>query len=157
MSSADHKERLAAAKARRDAAAAQLEAAEAERREREQLEDVEREAALSEALLEARAKHGELGRELAIVHARYAGGHIMGSAIVKVATAGEWSRYRAKIEKAKGVEIDHATEALWRPNVVYPALAEVDRMIAALPFFSTALGDAVGRLCGVRVEELAGK
>ena len=76
---------------------------------------------------------------------------------MKVADRSEWGKYRAAIEKAKGIEIDHAQEKLWRPNVVFPDLATVDRLCGELPFLSTALADAVGRLCGVRLEELAGK
>jgi len=153
----DIEQRIAAAKARLAEAESKRSARLADKAALAEVEDLERQAKLADAVAEMESKHGDLGKKLAIVHATYADGAVAGSVIVKVASGPEWAAYKAKIQAAKGVEIDDTTERLWRTNVVYPDLAAVDALCKELPFLSTALGDAVGRLCGVRIEDLAAK
>lgn len=150
-------DRKAELRARIEAAAKAREERKASQNEDRELADLEREAALAEALVDAEAAHGPLGRKLLVVNATQPDGTVIGSVIVKTASSADFSRFRNAIATAKGQEIDHAQEKLWRPNVVFPPLAEVDRLVSELPFLSTALADAVARLCGVRSEELAGK
>lgn len=150
-------EKKAEARARIEAAAKRREERKAAAQADAELASLEREAALAEALEAAEEKHGPLGRKLLVVHAKQPDGNVIGSAIVRVASSSDFSKFKNKLATAKGIEIDHAQEALWRPCVVYPTLPEVDRLCTELPFFSTALADAVGRLCGVRSEDLAGK
>jgi hypothetical protein len=150
-------ERIAAARARIAEAEARRRQAVIDRDARELGAKLEREAALAEALEDAIDKHGELGRKLLVVEAKYADGTVCGAVIVRAAPDPEWKRFRARLQSAKGIEIQTAHENLWRPHVVWPQLAEVDRMIEELPYLSELLADNVGRLCGVRQEDIAGK
>lgn len=150
-------ERQAERQARVDDARARRAAREAAEVERNRKREREIEDELAVAVEDAIEKHGELDEKIAVVVAKYASGHRAGFVIVKRPPIGEWQRFRAKMERAKGVEIQTAQENLWRPNVVYPELGKVEALIEELPFFSELLGDAIGRLCGIRTEELQGK
>lgn len=131
--------------------------ASAEREAAETLSRAEAALALAEALEKAEAEHGPVGRKLAVVHATAADGSVIGSVVVRVAPNSAFQRFKKELGSAKPGDLDAAYERLWRPLVVFPSLAEVDRLSAELPFLSTALADAVGRLCGIRSEELGPK
>lgn len=157
MTEEERQKRLAAARA----TIAEYEARDAEQlaeqQARDELAEAELEARFRPALAEAKSEIGEVGKMLTVVDARYAAGHLFGRVILRRCERSEWAKFQRSLEKAKGVEVDQAQEKLWRAHVVWPALAEVDRIVKELPFLSTAMADAIGRLVGLRVEELAGK
>lgn len=147
---------LASLRAERAARAASRDEALDLQRLRDQIQDEGRTSELEQQLVDAEAKHGPLGRGVAVVHATYADGHVLGSIIVKRPHQATWKRFRDRIsdDKAKkGDEIDR----LWRSNIVWPDVATVDRYVAELPFTDDKLADACAALCGVRSEEAAGK
>ena len=118
---------------RKEAALARIEATARKREERKaaaladaEVASLEREAALVEALDAAEEKHGALGKKLLVVNATQPDGTVLGSVIVKVASPSDFSKFKNKLQNAKGIEFDHVQEALWRPCVVFPALADVD-------------------------------
>lgn len=136
--------------ARRVLKAQQLAASRAE-------QTAELDVALAVALEQAEEKHGPLGVKLLVVDARYADGHRFGAVIIRAPDPAVWGRFQAKFPAAKGTEIDAERERLWSPCVVWPALPEVERFVRETPWLSVAMGDAVGRLAGVRQEETEGK
>lgn len=143
------------------AQAAELEKARAERvaarAAKRALEAAQLDVDVASALEAAEDRHGPLGTKVLVVDAKYADGHRFGAVIVRAPDPAVWGRYTAKAATAKGVEIEHERERLWSPCVVWPELAQVERMVRETPFLSIALGDAVGALAGVRNEEVAGK
>lgn len=149
-------------KARLEAArqkSAELEQRREERMElqrlRDQVEDAERKARLEEALADAEAEHGEVGRHLRVVHATYSDGHVLGSVIVKRPNPLIWKRFRDA--GTNGKLKDQDIEKLWRPSLVWPDASAVEALIEELPHTQMKLADACAALAGARTEELAGK
>jgi hypothetical protein len=157
MSTDDLKARRAAAQAKIDEYAARALAREREYAEIDAVEKQEREARLAEALASAEEKYGRVGREIEVVRARFSDGTEAGAVIVRRGDPLLWSRFRNTIGDKKGIEIEQTQEALWRPAIVWPPIGEVDALCTTLPHTKTLISDAVARLNGFRMEDLAGK
>lgn len=157
MSADDLKTRLAAAKAKLDAHAARDAEVAKAYAEADEVDALELRVRLADALAEAEAKYGRVGRDIEVVRPKFADGAEAGAIIVRRGDAMHWSRYRNTIGEKKGIEIEQTTDTLWRPAVVWPTLGEVDALAAKLPHTKTMLAEAVAALNGVRLEGLAGK
>lgn len=99
-----------------------------------------------EAIEEAEAKHGPLDQKIAVIDTD------LGAVIVKRAHAATFRKYQ---DRGKS---DHDTISnLVRPSLVYPALADFERICDELPATMARCADAIVGLAGFRVQELSGK
>ncbi|AUX25154.1 uncharacterized protein SOCEGT47_056980 [Sorangium cellulosum] len=135
------REALAAAEAKRerDRQAAVL---------REQIEETRRRRKEEEALAEAEARHGPLGKKIEAVQT------IEGLVIVKAPDgikARKWMDQHGENPKAQ------ACRELARPCVVYPSLDRFDEIIAERPVVVVSTANAVLKLAGLGGKELGGK
>jgi hypothetical protein len=122
-----------------------------------QIEAEERELAVQRAIDEAELVHGDLGHRLLRVDARHPDGTVVGSVLVKPPAPMIYRRFRNTFPELKGVKKDEALEQLWRPSVVWPDAAAVDRLLEEFPRLGDQLSDAVALLAGAKEEEVAGK
>jgi hypothetical protein len=137
--------KLAALRARRaqlEDERAQLEAP----TEAEQLETEERAVADAEAINRAIQEHGRVDREIAIVRSS------LGVVILKRCGA---LRYK-KFQDADDFSVE-SCERLLRPNVIYPTITTLDDMLEKQPMIAMHCANALGRLAGVRKEDVQKK
>jgi len=119
---------------------------------RDQVEDAERQARLEEAIADAEAEHGALGRHIKVVHAIYDDEHIRGSMIIKRPNPLIFKRFRdTGSMKSKDIE------KLWCSCLVWPDKSSVESMIEELPHTELKLANACADLAGASKKEIAGK
>lgn len=112
---------------------------------------------LERATVEMEEKHGPLNRSIAVVHAVYADGHVLGSIIVKRPHHAIWKRLSVILDEVKGTKKSEEFDKLIWPNVVWPDQARVEKLFAELPHTETKVVNALAALAGVGAEEVAGK
>lgn len=151
------KARLAELEERRAARARAREQSKAARSLADDVAAAERLDALEEALVAAEAEHGPSGRGVAVVHARYADGRIAGSAIVKRPHHAFWARAAPRLGSAKPDALAEETMRVVAHCRVWPELGQIEALTAEVPALPTLLLDAIARLAGVQLEEVAGK
>lgn len=148
--------KIAEIEARRKARAA-LRAESRPHADEERLLEAQRRDALEAALVDAEEKHGLSGRGVAVVHAKYADGTLLGSVIVKRPVASYWTRFQGVIADKTGAPRDEEIQKLWRACLVWPKLDEAEKLVNELPNLSTKMLEVISRLAGDHSEEVAGK
>lgn len=139
-------EELRVIRAKRAELAAKREAAEAAAELEREL-DAERRALRDEqALCDAIEKHGALDKGVAVVESS------LGLVVVRRSSAMKFRRFQDK-ETCTTEDI----MGLVRPCVVHPPLTELDDMLDEQPALLARIGNAVARLAGVRLSEVAKK
>lgn len=139
-------ERLAAARARKEAAQAKIEDAAKQRGELAEVEAAEREAEETEALASAISDHGALG--VKITTAQTAAGLV----ILKQCSGATWHKFQDT-----GKYDTFSVLKLLRPCIVYPNAARVDRILEEKPAALEDITNAFSALMGKRAAELSGK
>ena len=112
---------------------------------------------LEAALVEAEREHGPMGRGVAVVHARYADGALVGSVIVKRPHHAFWTRFQGKVADLTGDRRDEELQKLWRHCLVWPEIGAVEAVVRELPNTPIRLVEAISRLTGAHTEEVSGK
>lgn len=132
-------------------------AARAPSSDEEKLLEAQRLDALEAAVVEAEEKHGAVGRGIAVVHAKYADGTLLGSVIVKRPVSSMWLKFQGVVADKTGAPRDEEIQKLWRHCLVWPKLAEAEKLVEELPNLSTKMLEVISRLAGEHSEEVAGK
>lgn len=138
--------RLADAKVERARLAAEREKREADRALAEELEREERAIRDEQAIADAEAAHGPLGKKIAAVHTS------QGVVIVKRPNAALFRKFTDA-----GELTSDECERLVRPSLVHPARAVFDKYAEEEPAILVRCANACAKLAGVRKEELTGK
>lgn len=144
--------RLAAARKRNEELQRERLARAATRKLEREVAEAERETRLREAIDDAEAEHGAEGEHIAVVHATYGNGSILGSIIVKRPAPQIWKRFR----DTKSVK-DADLEKLWRACLVWPDVETVERYCEELPHTPLSMVQTITTLAGVAKEELTEK
>lgn len=142
---------------RKEERAARLEA----KRPEDELVEARRLDAVEAALVDAEAKHGELGRGVLVVHARHADGRIAGSVIVKRPQPEFYKRASARIGAANAANKPDAAAQEGDKVIahcrVWPEMGQVEALAVEVPGLSTLLFDAIAKLAGLLAQEVEGK
>jgi hypothetical protein len=112
---------------------------------------------LEEAVLEAEAKHGKIGKGIAVVHCKFADGSPLGSVIVKRPVASYYERYQHAYQDLPEAKRRERTMELVAHALVWPSMGEVEALIKELPGSALPIANAIARLAGEHREDLAGK
>ena len=139
-------ERRAKAKERKRAATAKREAMRAERELPEAVEAEEIAALDEEAIADAEAEHGGVGKKILVVHTD------LGCVILKRPGPAHYKKFR---DKGDGDTV--AFERLVRPSIVYPDAVKVDLIFDQLAGVLDRCANAVVELAGFRAREVSGK
>jgi hypothetical protein len=136
--------KIAAARARKQAAEAALDEMQARDAGAAELEAVERDAADAEAILKAKSEHG--AARIACVATD------MGVIILKRPHVAHFKKFQ-DLEAFKVADV----ERLVRPCVVHPPADTLDRILDEFPGVLAACAERVAYLAGVRRNDLAAK
>lgn len=149
--------KLAELEARRAARAADRAARMASSSADQKLQEAQRLDELEEALVAAESAHGLLGRQLAVVHCRYADGGLVGGIIVKRPAPAHYERYlHAYADLSEGKRRERTMDLI-RHCLVWPEIGRLEAMIAELPATAMGVANAITRLAGDTKEETEGK
>lgn len=147
---AELEQRLAAARAERARIQAERDRREQERALADELEREERALADEQAIADAEAEHGPLGKRIEAVHTG------QGVVIVRRPNPASFRRWQDRNVSSKDITMDDA-EQLVRPALVRPDKATFDRWVQEEPGILPRCAAACSRLAGARLEEMAGK
>lgn len=127
------------------------------RKLRDQVATEKRLDELERATVEMEEKYGPLNRAIAIVHAVYADGHVLGSIIVRRPHHAIWKRLSVILDEVRGAKKSEEFDRLIWPHVVWPDKDRVEKYFVELPHAETKVVNALAALAGVGAEEVAGK